>query len=119
MLKVCESEYFRIDSGVRQLCIMSHWLFKVYMKEVKMGMWRRGVRFHEEEKEGRLSGLLYTDDLVLCGDSKKNLMAKVRRFVEVCRRRGLKVNAGKSKVILLGGEEGSEILRGGRRVNIS
>ena len=28
------------------------------------------------------------------------------RFVEVCRRRGLKVNANKSKVMLLGGEEG-------------
>ena len=27
-------------------------------------------------------------------------------FVEVCRRRGLKVNVGKSKVIVLNGEEG-------------
>ena len=27
------------------------------------------------------------------------------RFIEVCKRRGLKVNAGKSKVKLLGGEE--------------
>ena len=27
---------------------------------------------------------------------------------EVCRRRGMKVNAGKSKVILLNGEEGLE-----------
>ena len=29
----------------------------------------------------------------------------VRRFAEVCRRRELKVNAGKSKVIVLNGEE--------------
>ena len=29
----------------------------------------------------------------------------VERFVEVCRRRGMKVNAGKSRVILLYGEE--------------
>ena len=28
------------------------------------------------------------------------------RFIEVYRRRGLKVNAGKSKAMLLGGEEG-------------
>ena len=27
-------------------------------------------------------------------------------FVEVCRRRGLKVKGGKSKVMVLGGEEG-------------
>ena len=29
-------------------------------------------------------------------------------FVEVCRRRGVKVNAGKSKVIVLNGEESLE-----------
>ena len=40
-----ESECFRISSGVRQRCIMSPWLFNVYMnavmKEVQMGMGRR------------------------------------------------------------------------------
>ena len=44
-----ESECFRINSGMRQRCIMSPWLFNVYidpvMTEVKMGMGRRGVRF--------------------------------------------------------------------------
>ena len=30
------------------------------------------------------------------------------RFIDMCRRRGLKINAGKSEVMLLGGEEGSE-----------
>ena len=45
-MKRGESECFRIDSGVRQVCIMFSWLFNVYMdavmKEVKMGMGRRG-----------------------------------------------------------------------------
>ena len=40
-----ESECFRINRGVRQRCIMSPWLFNVYMdpvmKEAKMGMGRR------------------------------------------------------------------------------
>ena len=40
------SDCFKIDSGVRQGCIMAPWLFNVYMdaimKEVKMGMRRRG-----------------------------------------------------------------------------
>ena len=42
-----ESERFRIDSGVRQRCTMSPWLFNVHMDgvmmKVKMGMGRRGV----------------------------------------------------------------------------
>ena len=41
-VKGSESECFRIDSGVRQGCIKSPWLFNVYMdpvmKEVKMKM---------------------------------------------------------------------------------
>ena len=55
-----------------------------------------------------MSDLLYADDLVLCDESEEDLKAIVGLFIEVCRRIGLKVNAGKSKVILLGGEEGLE-----------
>ena len=54
-LKGDESEQFRIDSGVRQGCILFPWWFNVYMgavmKEVKMGMGRRGVRFLEDGRE--------------------------------------------------------------------
>ena len=64
-----------------------------------------GVRFQEEEREWRLPELLETDDLVLCDELEEDLRAKARCFIEVCRRRGLEVNAGKSKVMLLGGEE--------------
>ena len=50
---------------------MSPWLFNVYMdevmKELKMGMGRRGVRFLEDVREWRSPGLLYADNLVLCG----------------------------------------------------
>ena len=53
-----------------------------------------------------MSGLLYADDLVLCGESEEELRVMVGWFVEVCRKRGLKVNAGKSKVIVLKREEG-------------
>ena len=41
-----ERECFMIDSGMRQCCIMSLWLFNLYMdtvmKEVKMRMGRKG-----------------------------------------------------------------------------
>ena len=74
-VKGCESECFRISSGVRHVCIMSPWLLNVYMdavmKVVKMRMGRRGVRFEEEGREWRLPGLLYGDYLVLCSESGK------------------------------------------------
>ena len=49
-----------------------------------------------------------TDDLVLCGESEEDLRMMVGWFAEVCRRRGLKINTGKSRVIVLNGEEGLE-----------
>ena len=58
------------------------------------------MRFQEEGREWRFPGLLYADDLVLCGDSEENLRTMVGCFVEVCRRRGLKVDACKSKVMV-------------------
>ena len=44
---------------------------------------------------------MYADDLVLCGESEEDLRAVVRRFAEVCRKRGLKFNIDKSKVMVL------------------
>ena len=89
-----------MDSGVRKGCIMSPWVFNVYIDE-------RGENGYEEEgREWILPGLLYADDLVLCGELE-DLRAMVGCFVEVCRK-DLKVNAGKSRVMVLGGEEGLE-----------
>ena len=45
-------------------------------------------------------------DLVLCGESEYDLRAMIGEFFEMCRRRGLKFDAGKSKVMVLNGEEG-------------
>ena len=55
IVKGGENNRFRMDSRVRQWCIMSPWLFNVYldgvMIEVKMGMKRRRVRFLEDGRE--------------------------------------------------------------------
>ena len=40
----------------------------------------------EGESMWRLPGLLYADDLVLCGELEKNLRVMVGRFAEVCKK---------------------------------
>ena len=76
-------------------------LFNVYMdgvmKEVKRGMGRKGVRILEDGREWRLLGLLSAENMVLCDESEEDLRVMVGQFAKVCRRRGLKVNTGKSK----------------------
>ena len=84
---------------VRQGCIISPWLFNVYMDKMKMEM---GRSFLQDGRDWRLLRLLYADNLVLCG---KDLRVTMGRFAEVCRRRRLKVIAGKSNVMVLNGEE--------------
>ena len=74
------------------------------MKEVKIRLERRGVSFLEDGRDWRMPGLLYVEDLVQCGES----WVMVGRLAEVCRRRELKVNAGKTKMMVLNGEEGLE-----------
>ena len=96
-VKEDESECFRINSGVRQGCIISPWLFNVYVDTVMMEG-KKGVRLQEEGTEWRLPSLLNANDLGLCGGSEEDLRVMVGHFAEVCRR-GLKVNAGKNKVI--------------------
>ena len=59
----------------------------------------------KEGRDWRISGLSYAEDLVLCGESEEDLKVMVGRFADVCRRKGLKVNVGKSKVMVLNGEE--------------
>ena len=51
---------------------------------------------------------MYADDLVLFGESEEDMRVMVGRFAEVCRRKGLKVSTGKSKVMVLNGEEESK-----------
>ena len=64
------SECFRIDSVVRQMSIMSTWFFNAYMdavmKELKVVMGRSEISRGGMRVE--IAGLLYADDLVLCGE---------------------------------------------------
>ena len=103
-----EGEWFKVNSGVRQGCVMSPWLFNLYMdgviKELLMGMEMEGVKMKMNGAEWKVPCLLYADDLVLCGESEESLSRLVERFGRICKRRGLKVNVDKSKVMVIGKE---------------
>jgi hypothetical protein len=53
--------------------------------------------------EGLLFEILYADDLVLMVDSMEELQLKFDRWKSVIERKGLKVNMGKTKVMVSGG----------------
>ena len=53
------------------------------MKEVKIGMGRRGMRIQEGVREWRLPNLLYADYFILYGESKEDLWVMVGCFAEI------------------------------------
>ena len=69
-------------------------------------MGRTGLRLLEEGREWKLPGLLCADYSLLYGESVEDLRGRVGPFVEGCRKKGLKVNANKTKVMVLNGEDG-------------
>ena len=100
------SEWFDIDSGVRQGCVMSPWLFNVFMdgvmKEVRMRINGMGIGLERDGIEWTLSDLMYADDVVFMAKSERELSVMIQNFDYVCKRRGLKVNVDKSKVMIVG-----------------
>ena len=59
-------------------------------------------------REWKLPAFCMQMSFFLCGESEEDLGIMVGRFVEVCGRKGLKVNSGNSKLMVLVREEGLE-----------
>ena len=98
------SDWFSVEVGLRQGCVMSPWLFNLYMDGVvrEMNARARGMGLKlidESENEWEMNQLLFADDTVIVADSEEKLNQLVSEFGRVCKRRKLRVNVGKSKVM--------------------
>ena len=84
--------------GLRQGCMMSPWLFNIYMDGVVREVYARA--------EGNGANLVEVDGLgwelcqvLFADDSEDKLQKLLEEFGRVCDRKKLKVNVNKSKVI--------------------
>ena len=98
------SEWFPNNVTVRQCCVMSPWLFNVYVDGVVRGVNVRvlGRRLELLSASGdrfEINQLLFEDDTALVADSEETLCRLVNEFCRVCERRKLRVNVGNSKVM--------------------
>ena len=94
------SEWFLVNVGLRQGCVMSPWLFNVYMdgvvREVNVRVLRKGLELLSV-KGGmfEINQQLFADDTALVADSEDKLCRLVSEFGRVCERKKLRVNVGK------------------------
>ena len=99
------SEWFPVRVGLRQGCVMSPWLFNLYIdgvvREVNARALGRGLKLVDgNANEWEVNQLLFADDtVVVVADSERKLCQLVTEFGKVCERRKLRVNVGKSKVM--------------------
>ena len=98
------SEWFQVNVGLRQECVMSPWLFNVYMngvfREVNVRVLWKGLELLSVNSFSfEINQLLFADDTALVADSGEKLCILVSGFGRVCERRKLTANVGKSKVM--------------------
>ena len=83
-----ESRAFNVKVGVHQGSVLSPLLFIIMLEALS-----------REFSEGLPMELLYADDLVLIAETKELLLEKVRKWKEGMEKKGLRVNAGKTKIM--------------------
>ena len=107
------SEWFPVCVGLRQGCVMSPWLFNMYMccqrrgvrevdgmvREVNSRVLGNGCELWNDNERLRLNQLLFADDAALVAYSIENLQRIVEEFRRVCTRRKLNVNVDKCKIL--------------------
>ncbi len=89
------SESFAVEVGVRQGCVMSPWLFNIfmdgYMKEMKCNVGNAGAKLRLNGEVWSVVTCLFADDTMLLTESVGDLQRVVNEFCSVCKRRKLKV----------------------------
>ena len=84
-----ESRAFNVKIGVHQGSVLSPLLFIIVLEALS-----------REFKEGLPMELLYADALVLIAERKELLLERMRKWKEGMDEKGLRVNAGKRKIMV-------------------
>ena len=94
------TETFSIDKGVRQGCILSPHLFSVYTEQIMRDS--RVEDFGISIGGRKVSNLRYADDTALCADSHEEIVTLLNNINEEGKRKNMKLNAKKTKVMHIG-----------------
>ena len=90
------TDWFKIEKGIRQGCLLSPCLFNLYAEHIM-----RNARLDELQagiKIGRrnINNLRYADDTTLMAESEEELKSLLMRVKEESERAGLKLNIKKN-----------------------
>ena len=94
------TEWFDVDVGVRQGCVISPMLFDVFVDQLAREV--KALKLGVEAGAERLALLLYADDIVVLANSVEELQRMMKAVEGFCKRWRLQVNMSKTKVVEFG-----------------
>ena len=111
-----QGEWFQIQTGVKQGCNMSGFLFLLIMDYVMrktVGEGENGIRWRLTSK---LDDLDFADDVALLSSTRNHIQDKTTRMNEVAKRVGLKVNLEKTKILRINAKTQTKIMIDGQDI---
>ena len=120
------TDWFQIGKGVRQGCILSPYLFNLYVEYIM-----RNAGLDEAQAGIKIAGrninnIRYADDTTLVAESEKELKSLLMKIKEESEKVGLKLNIQKTKIMASGpitswqidGETMRDFILGGSKITV-
>ena len=91
------TDWFDVDNGVRQGCILSPTLFAMYIDDLMEQI--KAAQVEVECGKKMVSGLLYVDDVVIISPDERKLQKLISIVEEWCKKWGMILNTGKTNIM--------------------
>ena len=91
------TDWFEVNSGLRQGCILSPLIFNLYINDLAIYLKSFGIDVNCDDDNVCI--LMYADDIVLLAETERDLQILLNAINDWCRTNDMVVNCSKSNVI--------------------
>ena len=95
-----ETDFFEIEAGVRQGCVLSPLLFSIFINKLAKLINESGIGINIKNK--KVAILMYADDIVIITDNPQDLKKGLQIASEFGKKWRCRYNAKKTQVVLFG-----------------